>query len=135
VTLFGKIITKLPVLIIAGGIWFLSSQSTLPQPKGILGYDKLQHLVAYLALAMAMGFGISPAFRQTRRLLAFFLVALIASVYGAVDEIHQSFTPGRDCNVWDWIADTLGALFGAAVVIWVSAGCLHKIRARFGVVG
>jgi VanZ family protein len=132
--LIGKIITKLPALIVAGGIWFLSSQSTLPVPKGILGYDKLQHFIAYFALAVAVGFWVSPAFRRTRRFLALLLVTLIVSLYGAVDEIHQSFTPVRDCSVWDWIADTLGALSGAAVMIWVGTGCLRKIKARSGVV-
>jgi VanZ family protein len=34
-----------------------------------------------------------------------------------VDEIHQSFVPGRDANVWDWVADTLGALAGAGIAI------------------
>ncbi|MDR0377497.1 MAG: VanZ family protein [Spirochaetaceae bacterium] len=131
-TLKGRVITILPALIVAGGIWFLSSQSTLPQPKGVFGFDKLQHLVAYLVLAVTVGMGIPSAFWQARRFTAFFLVVFIASGYGVVDEIHQWFTPGRDCNVWDWIADTLGALLGAAVMTGVNAGLLDKIRTRFG---
>jgi VanZ family protein len=127
-----KIIIRLPALIITGGIWLLSSQSTLPVPKGVLGYDKLQHFIAYFALAVAVGFWVTPAFRRTRRFLALLLVVLVASFYGAVDEIHQSFTPSRDCSVWDWIADTLGALFGAAVMIWFSTGRFFKIKARSG---
>jgi VanZ family protein len=42
---------------------------------------------------------------------------LAASAYGAIDEFHQSFVPGRDCNVWDWLADTLGAFLGALAVM------------------
>jgi VanZ family protein len=110
-------------LLIAGGIWVLSSQSTLPQPKGILEYDKLQHLIAYLALAAGAGLWVSPAAWRTRPFPAFLLVAFITSVYGVVDEIHQFFTPGRDCNVWDWAADTLGAVIGAALMTRVGA-CL-----------
>ncbi|MDR0760827.1 MAG: VanZ family protein [Treponema sp.] len=127
-----KVIIRFPALIIAGGIWFLSSQSTLPRPKGILGFDKLQHLVAYLALAAAMGGWISSAFWQSRRFLAFFVVVVLASVYGVMDEIHQYFTPGRDCNVWDWVADTLGAVFGAAAMMWVNICLLDKIKDRLG---
>lgn len=41
----------------------------------------------------------------------------IASAYGISDELHQSFVPGRDCNVWDWLADTLGAIIGAGLVM------------------
>ena len=32
-----------------------------------------------------------------------------------VDEVHQSFVPGRDASVYDWLADTLGAGFGVLV--------------------
>ena len=31
------------------------------------------------------------------------------SLYGASDEWHQSFVPGRDADILDWLADTLGA--------------------------
>ena len=40
---------------------------------------------------------------------------LIVSVFGASDEWHQSFTPGRSATVADWVADTLGAGLAAAV--------------------
>jgi VanZ family protein len=127
-----KILFRLPALLIAGAIWFLSSQSILPQPKGILGFDKLQHLIAYLVLAGAAGFWISPEFWRQRRFLALLLVVLVSSVYGAIDEAHQFFTPGRDCNVWDWIADTIGAILGAAGIMWVNTYILNKIRVSRG---
>jgi VanZ family protein len=106
----------LPALLIAAGIWFLSSQSTLPNPKGIFGYDKLQHLLAYMALAGAAGLWVSPEGWRRRRLFVTVLVAAAASVYGVADELHQRFVPGRDCNVRDWIADTAGSVIGAAIV-------------------
>lgn len=37
------------------------------------------------------------------------LAILITSAYGALDEFHQRFTPGRSCDVRDWMADTVGA--------------------------
>jgi VanZ family protein len=49
--------------------------------------------------------------------LAFFATALAASLYGIIDETHQYFVPGRDCNVWDWLADTLGAFLGAGAML------------------
>ena len=40
-------------------------------------------------------------------------VALVAtSAYGASDEWHQRFTPGRSADVRDWEADSLGAAVG-----------------------
>jgi VanZ family protein len=114
---FRTILLRLPALFIAGSIWFLSSQSTLPQPKGILGWDKLQHLLAYLVLSVTVGLWISPAFWERRSVFAVLLTMLISSAYGVIDEFHQYFVPGRDCNVWDWLADTLGALLGALVIM------------------
>jgi VanZ family protein len=114
-----KILFRLPALLIAGLIWILSSQSTLPQPKGILGWDKLQHLLAYWTLGIAAGFWVRPAFWHRRPVLSLLLIMLTGSVYGAIDEFHQYFVPGRDCNVWDWVADTLGSFLGALTVMLV----------------
>jgi hypothetical protein len=41
---------------------------------------------------------------------------VIVSAYGATDEWHQSFVPGRAMDVQDWIADTIGAAI--AVVLY-----------------
>jgi len=114
---FQTILLRLPALLIAGIIWFLSSQHTLPQLKGILGWDKLQHLAAFAILAAAAGLWVSPAFWKRRSVLALLLVALTGSAYGVIDEIHQHFVPGRSSSFWDWLADTLGAFLGAAAVL------------------
>ena len=119
---------RAPAPLIAAFIWFLSSQSVLPKPKGILGFDKFQHLAAYAALALAAGLWPSLAFWSRRPLIALLLTALVSSVYGVIDEVHQYFVPGRNCNVWDWLADTLGAVLGAAAMLVVMA----RLRLKTG---
>lgn len=99
-------------------IWFLSSQSTLPQPKGILGFDKLQHLIAYAVLAIAVGLWASVETWKRRPIFTMLITALITSLFGVIDEIHQYFVPGRDANIWDWIADTIGAFLGATALMF-----------------
>jgi VanZ family protein len=111
------IIKRLPAILVAGGIWVLSSQSTLPKPKGILGFDKFQHLLAYFVLAAALGLWFSRESWQIKRPRAFIISLLIASAYGIIDEVHQSFVPGRDASIWDWFADTLGAVLGAVALM------------------
>lgn len=38
-----------------------------------------------------------------------FIVSFIfCSLYGISDEWHQSFIPGRESDLFDWIADTVG---------------------------
>jgi len=113
--LFRTILLRLPALLIAGVIWFLSSQSVLP--KNVYFWDKLQHFIAYGAFGFAVGFWVSWVFWERRPVLALLLTTLAGSVYGAIDEFHQFFVPGRDCNAWDWVADTLGAFCGALVIM------------------
>ena len=124
---FRKALFRLPAILLAVAIWMLSSQSTLPQPKGIFGWDKFQHMLAYLALAGTIGLWVSSAFWSRRPVIAFFAVSLVASFYGAIDEVHQYFVPGRNCNIWDWIADTLGAVIGATAIM-AAAFRLHKTK-------
>jgi len=44
------------------------------------------------------------------------LGAALAAAYGAADELHQRFVPGRSCDLFDWMADGAGATLAA--VAW-----------------
>jgi VanZ family protein len=122
---------KLPALVLASGIWYLSSQTILPKPKGILGFDKFQHFLAYFALtaAFALWFSREKWRRPGAGLPA--LAAVAGSAYGGIDEVHQYFVPGRDCNIGDWLFDTLGALAAvAAVKLLVRCRCPGFLKAK-----
>jgi len=114
------VLFRLPAVLIAGTLWFLSSQSTLPQPPGVLlGWDKMQHLLAYGVLGAAIGLWVPLGFWKRRPWRAVLLTTAIGSIYGAIDEIHQYFVPYRDSNVFDWVANTLGSFLGALVIMLV----------------
>lgn len=89
-------------LAIAGLIFFASSRSYVPSPGITRVDDKLGHFAIYGllgTLVCRMGGGWRSA-----------VWALLAvSVFGASDEWHQSFVPGRATDVRDWLADSLGA--------------------------
>ena len=53
------------------------------------------------------------------------LAVLIVSAFGVTDEWHQSFVPGRDADVFDWLSDTLGAAL--AVVLYVRWGWYRRL--------
>ncbi len=38
-------------------------------------------------------------------------------LYGASDELHQSFVPGRECKATDWLFDSAGAAIGLLVLL------------------
>ncbi|MDR2898141.1 MAG: VanZ family protein [Spirochaetaceae bacterium] len=119
-----RLLLKLSTILIAAAIWLLSSQSTLPQVKGVFGFDKVQHMIAFAVLAGCAALWFSPKRLRERPFVTALIAALIACGYGAADEIHQYFVPGRDCNVWDWIADTIGAFAGSGAVVWGMRGLL-----------
>jgi VanZ family protein len=111
------IVLRLPAVFVAAAIWALSSQRTLPMPKGVLGIDKVQHIIAYLVLAGTIALWFPREQWAVHRLRTMSVIFTIALAYGVGDEIHQYFVPGRDCNVWDWLADALGAMIGIGLAL------------------
>jgi VanZ family protein len=74
--------------------------------------------VAYAVLA-ALVFGVlAPARLGAVRTAV--VAAAFAGAYGATDEWHQSFVPGRSADPLDFAADVIGAAAGAALVAALS---------------
>jgi VanZ family protein len=120
------ILTRLLAPLVMVAIWFLSSQSTLPQPKGIFGVDKIQHFIAYFVLAVVVGLWFSPERWQKWAWKPFFISVAIAALYGIIDEVHQYFVPGRESDVWDWLADSIGAVLGSLAILLLFRARAHK---------
>jgi len=68
--------------------------------------DKLLHFSAFFGLAMLLCWVIPTRSSPWRKFIA---VAAVAVVYGAFDEITQSFVRGRTTDIRDFAADALGA--------------------------
>ena len=94
------------LLIVAVGYLALT-----PNPPGGVdtGWDKLNHMLAFTALAFCAVLG-HPSARRTRTVL---LCALLA--YGGSIEIAQLFVPGRSAEWGDLLADAIGIACGAVV--------------------
>ncbi|HEX9082662.1 MAG TPA: VanZ family protein [Holophagaceae bacterium] len=95
----------------AAVIFWLSSRSTYPAGLELAPpLDKLAHASVFGLLALTLDWSLRrtlPGLPMYKRHL---LVVILVSLYGASDEWHQAFVPGRDCEVGDWIADSLGAV-------------------------
>ncbi|WOO41873.1 VanZ family protein [Rubellicoccus peritrichatus] len=100
-----------PVLI-AICITLVSGTNNLVVPNlGLFSSDKLKHLLVFGLLSTA----IIRNFSLEQKGITTILIAGVAtSLFGMGDEIWQSFTPGRTLDIWDWLADTIGA-FTAAI--------------------
>src|SRR5512138_3909734 len=94
----------------------MSHQSRPPVELPPFAYaDKVVHAGVYALLAGLVGRWRAGAGRAGWA--AFWLALLAASLYGAADEWHQSFIPGRDPDPLDWAADSAGAVLGAATAV------------------
>jgi VanZ family protein len=105
-------------------IFYSSSQSNpAPQLTGLV-WDKLLHAGGYALLAFLYARALSG---EGLALKAAILGAVVlTSLYGASDEIHQSFTPMRTMDITDWFADTTGGAIGG--VAWAVSTALRPRR-------
>ncbi len=91
-------------------IFAASNRSQVAAPA-VPDFDKFAHFGVYGLLATLLC-------RLGRGWRAAGWALLAASIYGASDEWHQSFVPGRSVEVADWAADT----GGAALAVTLYAG-------------
>ncbi len=100
------------------GVLFWESSRANPfpfLPQGLLSQDKLLHAGAYAVLGALVAAALRARGAAPGRAVA--LAVLVAAAYGATDEWHQSYVPGRDADPLDWAADGVGALAGAAAAL------------------
>ena len=106
-----------PVALHALLIWIVSSISNpdFVPVADVPFQDKGVHFLVYGVFALLFAHAALETWPR-RPLLAVFVLALVVTVlWGALDEVHQSFVPGRDSDPLDVLADALGGLGGAAL--------------------
>ena len=72
--------------------------------------DKLIHFLVFGLLGIMMFRSFRVVANTTIRRNAYLMAIITAGVYGALDEIHQLYVPGRFASIGDWIADILGII-------------------------
>jgi VanZ family protein len=119
----------------------LGFEHRLPAPRGPIGN------MAHLALFGTLGFLLARALDARGASAGLGSAAgraavLLTALYGLTDEIHQFFTPGRTCSLFDVCLDGLGA---ASVLLlprpraegrpesWIPAAGLFLVAAAFAV--
>lgn len=96
-----------PALIYAILIFSLSQQSD--PPGADLAPDHLLHFIEYGLFSLTVAWGLTRGARLPLSGRLASLAFLISVIYGAVDEFHQLFIPGRNASIYDFLADSLGA--------------------------
>ena len=105
----------LPPLLWAGVILFGTSLPQEAVPVQTSKIDKILHFSIYTVFSYLLTRQISDI--TTTRWRAAAIAVAFATVFGALDEWHQRFIPGRSTEFADWRADTLGAVVGALVCV------------------
>jgi len=118
----------MPVVVWAMVIFYFSS---IPVAKvtGSYWWDftlkKTAHLIEYFIFFILLYRAIKNSILSSQK-MAFFLAMVILIAYAFSDEIHQSFTPGREPKIRDVIIDSLGGFIG----IWFLKYKLPKVSKR-----
>lgn len=108
----------LPVLAYVILIFSLSSIPNLAPPFHFRNSDKMVHVMEYsiLGFLLTRALRTIPAWQGAAAGAG--LALLIGSAVGALDEIFQKGTPGRESSPFDWIADTLGLTLAFLLYLW-----------------
>jgi VanZ family protein len=111
-----------PAALWAAILFLLSASPDLEAPRWIVIDDKVAHALLYAVLGALLAYG---GWRSVRRPAHVALVA-VGLLYGASDEWHQAYVPGRHPDWLDWTADGVGVTLGYLAVSLI----LGKLDAR-----
>ncbi|MBM4165544.1 MAG: VanZ family protein [Ignavibacteria bacterium] len=109
---------QLPAIVWSLFIFTMSSIPGIKFPFQFFSFDKLLHFGVFFVLGMlsARAF-LFQEWNTTLKKYALLFAVLYVMLYGASDEIHQMFVPGRSPELYDFLADTLGGILAAGIVI------------------
>jgi VanZ family protein len=105
-----------PALLMMAAIYVASDLPAVDLPRGggiNLMARKAGHVVGYALLGLAFLRALVPQGRAPLR--AAVIAVALATGYGATDEFHQSFVPGRGPAFSDVLIDLVGASLGVGV--------------------
>ena len=93
--------------------------SLLPKAKPAIGLDKIVHIIMFSGFSFITLWGYRKSYQENGKSYqkkAIIITVVIGILFGAVTEIMQeACIPGRNGSIFDWIADTLGAILGVCL--------------------
>jgi VanZ family protein len=92
---------------------------------------KCAHFVEYFTLSLLVLRGIRAGRRETHLGWALTAIGIVAG-YAAIDELHQSFVPGREAAASDVLLDTAGGvaaqLVAALFLFWAEVRARQRVK-------
>ena len=95
-------------LIIAAAISYISTLTFPSSSYSGLGIKAtLYHIIAFFLFAIFLMISLSRGKSKPLLIMAFF----ISLLYAVIDELHQSFVPGRYASLNDFMLDSIGIVY------------------------
>ena len=111
----------LPLILYAALILGVSSISNLKSPQvRFLAVDKVAHFLEYAVFAFLTFRSMSRLTDWSRSRTPFLISLLILAVFAVLDETLQSFIPGRNPDVIDYLSDLSGGILVLGL-LWFAA--------------
>jgi VanZ family protein len=110
------------VIALTSSLVFASGNNPAQIPGSFVGFDKVAHFCVFGLLAT---FVLRTSTVWRRLGWRGWIALAVVSAFGATDEWHQSFTPGRSVEFADWMADTSGAAL--AVTLYLHWGWYRRL--------
>jgi len=106
----------IPALVWAVIIFSVSSIPDLSAPSFGFGFiDKTAHFGEYFILGIFLAYAFAS--QNLKLMKVFWFSAFVSGLYGAADEFHQFFVPGRQMDGLDILADVIGAVSASGVYV------------------
>jgi VanZ family protein len=107
-----NILRKIPAIFVMATLFMLS---TLPGNDPLLNSihlgDKIEHFIAYFVLGITFCIWIPSKNWFSKPIVYGVIVIVLCTLFGASDEYHQAFVPGRSSDLYDLAVD-----FSASVI-------------------
>ena len=115
----------LPVVVYVVLIFYLSSipGPQVPTPGGV----DLSPI--HIPLFFGLSYLIFRALERKGATTAIILAILLSTIYGVLDEVHQTFVPGRDFNILDITFNFIGSSL-ILLKFWKKATLSIRFRGR-----
>mgnify|MGYP001618785882 CR=1 FL=1 len=117
----------LPVIAYVGLIFGASSIHGRDVPVFFPYMDKLEHLTEYALFGLLLGRAFRFAVGGQRGRRWALGTVLLGAIVGALDELYQRSTPGRQSDIRDWLTDLTALLIAVLLTQYVK---IHPIRRR-----
>ena len=108
-----RIILPLGFFLFIGFIIFLADTADHNFAFGLVGHipygDKIAHASLYGVMALLLNYGLNF---KSKKIFGFNMQvgALIVLTFAGLEEITQYWLPSRTCDVFDFVADTVGVV-------------------------